>query len=122
MDEPERIYEEVIKNEKVVGTGLKALDELLKGGFHEKSLTLLLSPTNIGKTLWMCALAKNMLQAGYNVLYITFEDSENKIGQRITQNLFDLSRDDLKAMSLQDLKNSQKWQRTHFQFTRSSRN
>ena len=102
MDEPERIYEEVIKNEKVVGTGLKALDELLKGGFHEKSLTLLLSPTNIGKTLWMCALAKNMLQAGYNVLYITFEDSENKIGQRITQNLFDLSRDDLKAMSLQD--------------------
>lgn len=102
MDEPERIYQEVIKNEKVVGTGLKALDELLKGGFHEKSLTLLLSPTNIGKTLWMCALAKNMLQAGYNVLYITFEDSENKIGQRITQNLFDLSRDDLKAMSLQD--------------------
>jgi len=102
MDEPERIYQEVIKNEKVVGTGLKSLDELLKGGFHEKSLTLLLSPTNVGKTLWMCALAKNMLQAGYNVLYITFEDSENKIGQRITQNLFDLSRDDLKAMSLQD--------------------
>lgn len=102
MDEPERIYQEVIKNEKVVGTGLKALDDLLKGGLHEKSLTLLLSPTNVGKTLWMCALAKNMLLAGYNVLYITFEDSENKIGQRITQNLFDLSRDELKAMSLQD--------------------
>lgn len=102
MDEPERIYQEVIKNEKVVGTGLKSLDGLLKGGFHEKSLTLLLSPTNIGKTLWMCALAKNMLQAGYNVLYVTFEDSENKIGQRITQNMFDLSRDELKAMSLQD--------------------
>jgi hypothetical protein len=102
MDEPERIYQEIIKNEKVVGTGLKALDDLLKGGLHEKSLTLLLSPTNVGKTLWMCALAKNMLQAGYNVLYVTFEDSENKIGQRITQNLFDLSRDELKAMSLQD--------------------
>lgn len=102
MDEPERIYQEIIKNEKVVGTGLKALDDLLKGGLHEKSLTLLLSPTNVGKTLIMCALAKNMLQAGFNVLYITFEDSENKIGQRITQNLFDLSRDELKAMSLQD--------------------
>ena len=102
MDEPERIYQEIIKNEKVVGTGLNALDDLLKGGLHEKSLTLLLSPTNVGKTLWMCALAKNMLQAGYNVLYVTFEDSENKIGQRITQNLFDLSRDELKAMSLQD--------------------
>ena len=102
MDEPERIYQEIIKNEKVVGTGLKALDDLLKGGLHEKSLTLLLSPTNVGKTLWMCALAKNMLQAGYNVLYVTFEDSENKIGQRITQNLFDLSRDELKSMSLQD--------------------
>lgn len=63
MDEPERIYQEIIKNEKVVGTGLKALDDLLKGGLHEKSLTLLLSPTNVGKTLIMCALAKNMLQS-----------------------------------------------------------
>ena len=49
MEEPERIYEEVIKNEKVIGTGVKALDDLLKGGFHEKSLTLLLAPTNVGK-------------------------------------------------------------------------
>ena len=31
MEEPERIYEEVIKNEKVIGTGVKALDDLLKG-------------------------------------------------------------------------------------------
>lgn len=58
--------------------------------------------TNVGKTLIMCALATNMIRSGFNVLYITFEDSENKIGQRITQNLFDLSRDELKAMSLQD--------------------
>jgi len=104
MDEPERIYEEVIKNEKVIGTGIKALDELLKGGCHEKSITLLLSPTNVGKTLIMCGLSANMIRAGYNVLYITFEDSENKIGQRVTQNLFDLSRDDLKAMTLEDYK------------------
>lgn len=104
MDEPERIYEEVIKNEKVIGTGIKALDELLKGGCHEKSITLLLSPTNVGKTLIMCGLSANMIRAGYNVLYITFEDSENKIGQRVTQNLFDLSRDELKSMTLEDYK------------------
>ena len=102
MEEPERIYEEVIKNEKVIGTGVKALDDLLKGGFHEKSLTLLLAPTNVGKTLIMCSLSANMLLAGYKVLYITFEDSENKIGQRVTQNLFDLNRDELKAMSIED--------------------
>ena len=102
MEEPERIYEEVIKNEKVIGTGVKALDDLLKGGFHEKSLTLLLAPTNVGKTLMMCSLSANMLLAGYKVLYITFEDSENKIGQRVTQNLFDLNRDELKAMSRED--------------------
>lgn len=104
MDEPERIYEEVIKNEKVVGTGLKALDDLLKGGFHEKSITLLLAPTNVGKTLIMCSLSATMLLAGYKVLYITFEDPENKIGQRVTQNLFDLNRDELKAMSREEYK------------------
>ena len=39
MDEPERIYQEIIKNEKVVGTGLKAIDDLLKGGLHEKIIS-----------------------------------------------------------------------------------
>ena len=39
---------------------------------------------------------------GYKVLYITFEDSENKIAARIAQNMFNLSQTQFKSMSLED--------------------
>lgn len=99
IDELDRIYNEVIKNEKLVKSGLKTIDELLYGGFHEKSISLILSPTNVGKTLIMCSLASNMIRQNYNVLYVTFEDSELKIGARITQNLCDMTQDQMKLMS-----------------------
>lgn len=102
INELDRIYDEVIKNEKLVTSGLKTIDELLHGGFHEKSLSLILAPTNVGKTLMMCSLAANMVRAGFNVLYVTFEDSELKIGARIAQNVFDVSQDQLKAMSREE--------------------
>ncbi len=98
LNELDRIYDEAIKNEVLVRSGLKTLDDLLKGGFHEKSLSLILSPTNVGKTLIMCSLATNILRQGKNVLYVTFEDSELKIGARITQNLLDVTQDQMRGM------------------------
>lgn len=102
LEEMDRIYDEAIKNEVLVRTGLSSFDDMLKGGFHEKSLSLILSPTNVGKTLIMCSLATNMLRMGKKVLYVTFEDSELKIGARITQNLCDVSQDQLRLMSKED--------------------
>jgi hypothetical protein len=40
-----------------------------------------------------------MILAGKKVLYVTFEDSEVKIGQRIMQNLFDITHTELQALS-----------------------
>lgn len=102
LNELDRVYDEAIKNEVLVRTGLKTLDDMLKGGFHEKSLSLILSPTNVGKTLIMCSLATNILRQGKNVLYVTFEDSELKIGARITQNLCDITQEQMKLMSRED--------------------
>lgn len=102
LNELDRVYDEAIKNEVVVRTGLKTLDDMLMGGFHEKSLSLILSPTNVGKTLIMCSLATNILRQGKNVLYLTFEDSELKIAARITQNLCDITQQQMKMMSRED--------------------
>ncbi len=55
--------------------------------------------TNVGKTLIMCSLATNMIMKGYDVLYVTFEDSEEKIANRIMFNLLDADKSQLKAMS-----------------------
>lgn len=47
----------------------------------------------------MCSLATNFILHGYRVLYVTFEDSENKIATRIAQNMFDVTQQQYKAMS-----------------------
>ena len=99
FEDPQVIYEDIIANEKVLSSGLKSIDTLIGGGFHEKSLNLMMASTNIGKTLCLCSFTTNLILTGKNVLYVTFEDSEKKIGQRIAQNLYDVTQDQLKGMS-----------------------
>lgn len=99
FEEPERIYEDIISNEVVYGTGVKTLDDLLFGGLHEKSLLFFMANTNIGKTLILSSLTANLVRGGTKVLYVTFEDPENKIGGRIAQNLLDVTKEQMMLMT-----------------------
>lgn len=99
FEEPEKIYNSIITNEKVIPTGCRTLDEMIFGGVHEKSLNLILANTNIGKSLILCSMTTSMVLAGKKVLYVTFEDPEIKIGQRIMQNMFDITQTELKALN-----------------------
>ena len=100
--DPDRLYEDANIREKIYNSGIKTINDLIGGGFHEKSLNLFMAPTNIGKTLIMCSLAKNFVMEGLNVLYVTFEDPENKIASRIAQNMFDVTQLQYKHMSRDD--------------------
>lgn len=102
FSEAQRLYEDANTKEVIFKSGLKTLDDLIGGGFHEKSLSLIMSSTNVGKTLIMCALTTNFVLHGYRVLYVTFEDSENKIATRIAQNMFDITQSQYKVMSRDD--------------------
>lgn len=95
----EKMYEHLHSVDNVVSTGLETLDELIEGGFHEKTLNLLMAETNMGKSLIMGALATNNVFEGKNVLYVTCEMSEFKIGERVLQNSLDYSTKDLKKMT-----------------------
>lgn len=55
--------------------------------------------TGVGKSFMMCHLAASHLRLGQNVLYITLEMSEEKIGERIDENLLDLNVDDLHGLN-----------------------
>lgn len=102
FSEAQRLYEDANTKEVIFKSGLKTIDDLIGGGFHEKSLSLIMSSTNVGKTLIMCALTTNFVMHGYRVLYVTFEDSENKIATRIAQNMFDITQQQYKVMSRDD--------------------
>ena len=93
------IYDFFHNKEYVIPTGLTDFDKLIDGGFHEKSLSLFMAETNMGKSLIMTALASNNILQNKNVLYVTYEMSEFKIGERILANIFDVDIGNIKKMS-----------------------
>lgn len=74
---------------------LTALNNVTNGGAVKKSLIVPVAPTGVGKSFFMTAWAAFLLKLGYNVLYITLELPEEKIGERIDANLMDIAINDL---------------------------
>ena len=99
----ERFYDFLHLQDKVVKTGVDELDKRIKGGIHEKTLTLFVAGTNVGKSAIKCALATNALLQNKKVLYITLEMSEEKIMERIVSNLIDVSINDLWKLTKTEL-------------------
>lgn len=79
-----------------IESGIVGLDAMLNGGFHAKTMSLFMLPTNGGKSAIMCALASNMIKAGRKVLYVTLEMSEEMISHRIMANTFDVDQNTIK--------------------------
>lgn len=91
-------YEYYHAKEHKVPFDLDLLNKITKGGVSKKSLSIVLSGTGVGKTLFMTHCAAANLSAGLNVLYITMEMAEEKIAERIDANLLDLTLDELKTI------------------------
>jgi replicative DNA helicase len=89
LEEEERIYNFLHNRETVVPYGINFYDRNTKGGAHEKSLTLFIAETGLGKTLTLCSLASNVIRANRKALYITCEMAEDKISERIIANIWD---------------------------------
>ncbi len=71
------------------------LNKITKGGLPRKSLTILLGGTGTGKTANLCHFAKSYVKISKNVLYVTFEMSEDRIGERVDANLLNVNVNDL---------------------------
>ena len=99
FEEPEMIFNNIITNERLLPTGCKSLDEMIGGGLHTKALIEVMASTNVGKTLVLCSITSALVLGGWKVLYVSFEDSEVKVGQRIMQNIFDVTQNELRALN-----------------------
>lgn len=99
LEDEEKIYNSIHNKDKVLKTNLNFIDKGLDGGLHEKTLTLLMLSTNSGKTHLQVAIGANILLQNKNVLFITFEDAEEKISNRFIQNIFSVAAPDLRVLS-----------------------
>ena len=77
---------------------IEVMNDITNGGVTRKTLNLFIGGTHAGKTLAMCHFAAAHYQAGYNVLYITMEEAEEKIRYRIDANLLNSWMDDVPKM------------------------
>ena len=70
-------------NNGQVSTGWKAIDQKLYGGFNRGELNIFAGGSGAGKSLFLQNLAVNFAGVGMNVLYLTFELSEELTSMRI---------------------------------------
>lgn len=66
-----------------VSTGWSELDRKLYGGVNRGELSIFAGGSGAGKSLFLANLGVNWALAGLNVLYLTFELSENLVSMRV---------------------------------------
>jgi archaellum biogenesis ATPase FlaH len=66
-----------------VSTGWENLDKMLFGGFNRGELNIFAAGSGGGKSLFLANLGVNFAQLGLNVVYLTFELSEELVSMRI---------------------------------------
>lgn len=65
-----------------ISTGWTVLDKYLNGGYERKTITTFIAPTGAGKSMFLVNAACALVEQGLNVLYVTLEMADYKIGLR----------------------------------------
>jgi len=86
----EERYEYYHRKEERIEFDLEYLNKITNGGIPNKTLNILMSGPNVGKTLTMCHIASSFLLNNKNVLYITLEMAEEEIAKRIDANILNV--------------------------------
>ena len=88
-----------------VTTGWASLDKKLFGGFNRGELNIFAGGSGSGKSLFLANLGVNWALAGLNVIYLTFELSENLVSMRVDSMTTDIpSRDIFKSIDDVEMK------------------
>jgi len=75
---------EILKNSNgQISTGWPMVDKKLYGGFNRGELNIFAAASGGGKSLFLANLGLNWALAGLNVVYLTFELSENLVAMRL---------------------------------------
>lgn len=65
-----------------ISTGWPVLDKYLNGGYERKTITTFIAPTGAGKSMFLVNASCALVEQGLNVLYVTLEMADYKIGLR----------------------------------------
>ena len=89
------------KAEAKMRTVFPTFDRHLEGGLSAKELAIVIAPPGVGKSLYLVNQGAKAIMEGKNVLYISLEMSEDKIGNRFDSVLTLLKNSNLKEPATQ---------------------
>lgn len=82
-------------NNGQISTGYPSIDKKLYGGFKRGELNIWCAGSGGGKSLFLANLGVNFALAGLNVIYFTFELSEELVGMRVDSMVTDIAARDI---------------------------
>jgi len=65
-----------------IPSGWAPLDRVLNGGFERRTIATFIAPTGAGKSMFLVNCGAYAAQEGFNVVYVTLEMADYKIGLR----------------------------------------
>lgn len=86
------------KKESKIPCSIELLNKVMNGGVNRKTLNMVVAQPKGGKSLALCSLAADYLKQGLSVLYITLELAEERVGERIDANLFNVNIRDINTI------------------------
>ena len=94
-DDPRARLMKLKDNNGQISTGYPSIDKKLYGGFKRGELNIWCAGSGGGKSLFLANLGVNFSLAGLNVIYFTFELSEELVGMRVDSMLTGIASKDI---------------------------
>lgn len=105
FEDPRQRLESLKNSNGQISTGWPSIDKKLYGGFNRGELNIWCAASGGGKSLFLANLGCNWACAGLNVLYLTFELSENLVAMRMDSMMTDIpTREIFKSLDDVELK------------------
>lgn len=82
-ENPKERLMRIKEQNKQIPTGWKHIDQMLYGGFSKGELEIFCGGSGSGKSVFLANLGVNYSLEGFNVVYLTFELSEELVGMRL---------------------------------------
>ncbi len=90
FEDPRQRLEALKNSNGQISTGWPSIDKKLYGGFNRGELNIWCAASGGGKSLFLANLGCNWALNGLNVLYLTFELSENLVAMRMDSMMTDV--------------------------------
>lgn len=84
-------------------TGFPLFDQVIRGGFREGELSIILAPTNRGKTAVLINIGRGLVAAGHRVVHFSLEMNYESMVDRYIASMTGLKINDLDSINMKQL-------------------